>query len=261
MKQPTNPTTPFAMRCTQEQFDDVKEELEEYQKFYAIFPFYDYPVLHLDKEGVTNVGERYCQYNSTPLYNWDKSLFLKMAGKPEQKELIGYKRNSELPITPRELGMFLNFSWGEKNGLFYRKDELNTQSFLRAITLGIVGEGKWLIPVYEPEPTPNNKWKPIAMRCTEEEFESVREELSKRGGTIFDPLLWNKYPYLVNNLANLQYQVSCSKNDAGWGRTVFESFDREILMEYCGGRNWEEGQPPVSSRITGTYEQQKGGGS
>lgn len=34
MKQPTTPTTPFAMRCTQEQFDDVKEELEKYQRIY-----------------------------------------------------------------------------------------------------------------------------------------------------------------------------------------------------------------------------------
>jgi len=103
----------------------------------------------------------------------------------------------------------------------------------------------------------NQAITPFAMRCTEEEFESVREELSKRGGTIVDPLLWNKYPYLVNNFANLQYQVSCSKSDAGWGRTVFESFDREILMEYCGGKAWKE-ESFVEPRITGTYEQQKG---
>ena len=266
MNQPTTPTIPFAMRCTQEQFDDVKEELEEYKRIYWILDFTRYPVLLSDKNGVTNTGEWYCKDNSLPPHNWDKSLFLKMAGKtdPESRELIGYKINTDSPITAKELGRLLDCSHVEMNGLFFweihiRLGEVISGYLNRAITLGIVGEGKWLVPVYATEPTPNNKWKPIAMRCTEEEFESVREELSKRGGTIFDPLLWNKYPYLVNNLANLQYQVSCSKNDAGWGRTVFESFDREILMEYCGGRNWEEGQPPVSSRITGTYEQQKGG--
>lgn len=159
MKQPTNPTTPFAMRCTQEQFDDVKEELKEYQAGYWIFSFIDYPILLLTDCGVTNTNDATCTENNIIIGDWDKSLFLKMAGKP-QKELIGYKRNPDSPITAKELGRLLNCSRREINGLFFSVIDFDLSSaYSRAIELGIVGEGKWLVPVYAPEP-------PVSSRIT-----------------------------------------------------------------------------------------------
>ena len=269
MKQPTTPTTPFAMRCTQEQFDDVKEELEEYQKIYCIFPFNDYPVLHLDEEGVTNIGERYCQYSSIPLYDWDKSLFLKMAGKvePESRELIGYKINTDSPITAKELGRLLDCSHVEMNGLFFweihiRLGEVISGYLNRAQELGIVGEGKWLVPVYEPEsydiidlkPLPQSEVDRIKeatfIRGTPEWQKSVKEiDVTK------EPISEHLFRTL-NDDEVLSLTQNCKLNMSDYVK----------YLSFKKGRFWNNktdttNMKPTqySGRITGTYEQQKGG--
>lgn len=151
--------TPFAMRCTQEQFDDVKEELAVYRRIYMIYDFNRYPVLLSDKNGVTNTGEWYCDDNSLPLLDWDKELFLKMAGKPdaESRELLGYKRNPEFDITYKDIGALLRAEFYD----FHISDiweiedckGAGSEFFRRALQLGIVGEGKWLVPVYREDET------------------------------------------------------------------------------------------------------------
>ncbi len=147
------PTTPFAMRCTQEQFDDVKEELGKYKRIYAIVSFYGFQILILRGKSVTNVNKEFCDAEEIPIIPvWDKSLFLKMAGKPdpESRELIGYKINPEFDITAEELAVLLRCGYDEKDGLFlWTGSKYNQDHILaRAERLGIVGEGKWLVPVY-----------------------------------------------------------------------------------------------------------------
>ena len=210
-----NPITPFAMRCTQEQFDDVKEELRKYQRVYMIFDFGHYPVLFLDEAGVTNTREWYCKANSLPLYDWDKSLFLKMAGKPEpeSRELIGYKRNSELGINLKHLCFILGCHPLENpDGLFFWGNNFKeSKEYIRSCELGIVGEGKWLVPVYGQE---EKTWEQISKENL---------ELAMRVPELSEP----------SSLLNPD--------------------------------NWRIAAPRTESvgggRITGTYEQQKGGGS
>lgn len=150
--------TPFAMRCTQEQFDDVKEELKEYQDVKDIDSFDIFNVLYFNGSCVTNIKDTdvvFAFSNLSLIEAWDKPLFLKMAGKPdaESRELLGYKRNPELDITAEELAVLLRCGYDEKDGLFiwinskYNQDHI----FERAYTLGIVGEGKWLVPVYKTQ--------------------------------------------------------------------------------------------------------------
>lgn len=155
----TNPTTPFAMRCTQEQFDDTKEELKEYVSMRAITSFDEYPVLIFDEiKFCTNCMETdsWIIRNKIPVLDWDKSLFLKMAGKPdpESRELNGYKRNPDFDITVEQLAGLLGGTSLEKDGLYFWEGTYYSQPFLRSVQLGIVGEGKWLVPVYKQEEPP-----------------------------------------------------------------------------------------------------------
>ena len=84
------------------------------------------------------------------------SQLVKMAGKP-QMELIGYKINPESPITAYELSCLLNCGMNIENGLFFWKDHYKESELSdpvgRALALGIVGEGKWLVPVYKQKET------------------------------------------------------------------------------------------------------------
>lgn len=148
--------TPFAMRCTQEQFESVEDELNQmgYDTILAVnFTTFPYLTIWTDKI-ITSKCREFLVNMNTPIHEaWDKPLFLKMAGKPdaESRELLGYKRNPELNITAEELAVLLRCGYDEKDGLFiwinskYNQDHI----FERAYTLGIVGEGKWLVPVYK----------------------------------------------------------------------------------------------------------------
>jgi len=142
------------MRCTQEQFDDVKEELKEYQDVKDIDSFDIFNVLYFNGSYVTNIKDTdvvFAFSNLSLIDAWDKSLFLKMAGKPdaESRELLGYKRNPEFPITAEQLPCIIGGTSLEKGGLYFWEGTYESEPFLRACKLGIVGEGKWLVPVYK----------------------------------------------------------------------------------------------------------------
>jgi len=72
----------------------------------------------------------------------------------------------------------------------------------------------------------------IAMRCTQEQFESIKDRLKCRDIASFD-----EYPYLANNntiykndiVTNTKYPVKCE---------IYETFDAEIFLRACD--SWEE---------------------
>lgn len=78
--------------------------------------------------------------------------------------------------------------------------------------------------------------KPISMRCDKAQFESVKQELIDVGMDISNADLWDMCRYITNNYNNSFGIVGTiadgSKTD--YNRTVFEEFNREILLEYCG---------------------------
>lgn len=272
MKQTTKPITPFAMRCTQEQFDDVKEELKEYQIGYWIFSFIDYPILLLTDGGVTNTNESTCAEQNIIVGDWDKSLFLKMAGKPdpESRELIGYKRNSQFYITAKQLAGLIGCSEREQDGLFFLcrdvYDSLANDEFIaRAIALGIVGEGKWLVPVYREEP---ERYDIIDLKpLPQSEVDRIKEATFIRGTPEWQKAIKDidvtKEPISDKLLSTL------NKDEVHFmaqsGRLNVIDYMRYLDLK-TGNKVWNNKTDTTNmkptqyvTRITGTYEQQKGG--
>lgn len=80
------------------------------------------------------------------------------------------------------------------------------------------------------------QFKPIAMRCTQEQYETVKDEIVKRGGKIKSIRNWNSFPYLTNNINGVSFEFGNTYDDWRliYHRTVYETFDRNIFLEACG---------------------------
>jgi hypothetical protein len=78
--------------------------------------------------------------------------------------------------------------------------------------------------------------KPIAMKCSEEQFYRIKPILEEYGVDIKDIGLFRHYPYLVNNGSNALGIVSNMPTENRWmyGRAVFEEWDQDIFLQYCG---------------------------
>lgn len=76
--------------------------------------------------------------------------------------------------------------------------------------------------------------KAISMRCTQEQFDKIKDKLSNYN--LKKVKEFESYPYLVNNfwggvgnLTNLHDSVKMQ-----YDRTVFEEWDEDVFLEYCG---------------------------
>ena len=80
-------------------------------------------------------------------------------------------------------------------------------------------------------------FRPIAMRCSKEQYESVRDILSE-GGMEIDSISnnWDDLSYLVNNYNGKSKVVTnayfLAKRDHD--RIVFEEWNKDTFLEYCG---------------------------
>jgi hypothetical protein len=78
--------------------------------------------------------------------------------------------------------------------------------------------------------------KPIAMKCSREQFYQIKPILEEYGlySRGIDP--FEEYPYLINNLGNDFGDISnaTDKNKTVWDREVFEEWDQDIFLQYCG---------------------------
>lgn len=78
--------------------------------------------------------------------------------------------------------------------------------------------------------------KPIAMRCTEEQFDAIRTKLEKAGLTITEPTFRSSVRYLTNYYAKKLGIVSdVSKERALYDtNNLFEEWNEQTFLEYCG---------------------------
>lgn len=78
--------------------------------------------------------------------------------------------------------------------------------------------------------------KPIIMKCSQEQFETIKLILEEYGVDIKDIGLFRHYPYLVNNASNALGIVSNMPAENRWmyNRRVFEEWDQDTFLEYCG---------------------------
>jgi hypothetical protein len=78
--------------------------------------------------------------------------------------------------------------------------------------------------------------KPIAMKCSREQFYQIKPILEQYGlySRGIDP--FDDYPYLINNLGNDFGDISNATDDnkTVWDREVFEEWDQDIFLQYCG---------------------------
>ena len=80
-------------------------------------------------------------------------------------------------------------------------------------------------------------FRPIAMRCSKKQFESVKETLLEKGIEIFHiSNSWSVYAYLTNNYRDISNVVTNTSVDSieNYNRTIFEEWDKNIFLEYCG---------------------------
>jgi len=80
------------------------------------------------------------------------------------------------------------------------------------------------------------EFKPIAMKCTEEQFNAIRPILKAKDARMYDIGSFNHFPYLVNNLDNDQGLISnvLERRKDLRERTVFEEWNQDTFLEYCG---------------------------
>lgn len=77
--------------------------------------------------------------------------------------------------------------------------------------------------------------KPIAMRCTEQQFEEIRPILDKNGLNIINITDFQNCPYLVNNAQNKLGNINNFTKNSQYSHTrrVFENWDMNTFLEYC----------------------------
>ena len=79
-------------------------------------------------------------------------------------------------------------------------------------------------------------FEPIAMKCTQEQFEEIRPILTKNNITISDVSGFKNCIYLTNNLQGHQNRVSniVSYHKDSRGRTYYETFNAKTFLKACG---------------------------
>ena len=76
--------------------------------------------------------------------------------------------------------------------------------------------------------------KPIAMKCSQENWEEIKPILEKHKLEYIGIFDFSIYSYLVNNTDNKLGLISNSIWKSVYNRTVFEEWNKEIFLEYCG---------------------------
>lgn len=94
--------------------------------------------------------------------------------------------------------------------------------------------------------------KPIAMKCTEEQFNAIRKILLDNGLVIGYLSKFEEPVYLVNNLNGVHGYVcnlgDDSKNDHQ--RTVFEKWNQDTFLEYCGIKTEKQTEKNMGYKLT-----------
>jgi hypothetical protein len=78
------------------------------------------------------------------------------------------------------------------------------------------------------------KFKPIAMRCTQEQFDAIKPKLGNI--EIYNTNNFKDYPYLTNNYGGETKYIFNVKHSGrhDYNRLAFEEWDEDIFLEYCG---------------------------
>jgi hypothetical protein len=83
------------------------------------------------------------------------------------------------------------------------------------------------------------EFKPIAMRCNQQQYAEIKQILIDNGFKCSLDGTFTEYPYLTNNYDGSKNNIcNCfSENKTNFNRTVFETWNKDIFLEYCGITN------------------------
>ena len=81
------------------------------------------------------------------------------------------------------------------------------------------------------------QYKPIAMRCTREQFESIKDEINL---PIHNALCFKHYRYLTNCFLSEKVVSNISPAHVIVGREIIETFDAEYFLDCCGREKPDE---------------------
>ena len=84
---------------------------------------------------------------------------------------------------------------------------------------------------------------PIAMKCTEEQFNVIKDRVFEMGYKEVSMSRWNVDSYLVNNVGNtIGYLSNLSSSSAiGNGRMIFEAFNPDLFLALAAMTDKEDG--------------------
>ncbi len=97
---------------------------------------------------------------------------------------------------------------------------------------------------------------PIAMRCTQIDFNGIRNILLNNNILVSSIMPFSSWPYLVNN-ANNQINVVTNQTSAyanNYNRKVYEKWDKNIFLESCGIKIKDEFVLPKNWCLKATVE-------
>jgi len=82
----------------------------------------------------------------------------------------------------------------------------------------------------------NRQMKPIAMKCSEEQFNVIKPILEENGVQIENISSFLSYCYLINNaLTQLGLVTNVWETaKSSYNRVVFEEWNQNTFLEYCG---------------------------
>ena len=76
------------------------------------------------------------------------------------------------------------------------------------------------------------KFIPIAMKCTQEDWESIKSKFSKNQiSSVYD---FDNFGYLVNNHFGNELHLANLSNSNNYGRIEYKTFDANIFLNACG---------------------------
>lgn len=88
------------------------------------------------------------------------------------------------------------------------------------------------------KPSMETKFKPIAMRCTQEQFEAIRPKLEKIGKIDEMISAFKRYNYLTNNYDCEKLNFDCVDKRKDWEDmykgNIHEEWNEEIFLQHCG---------------------------
>jgi len=76
------------------------------------------------------------------------------------------------------------------------------------------------------------KFTPIAMKCTQEDWDSIKSNFSKNQISSIND--FDNFGYLVNNHFGSELKLANLSKSSGTGRTAYEKFDANTFLNACG---------------------------